>query len=111
VAHQQRNEERREGEHGHHDHHGQWRGRSRDAGLGRPNRNPGRNDRRFTRPRLGCLDANQVRAIRDELAGEGWSLPDSRDEPEEYDDFVDLLPFFDAAARGQGDRRRHQLTQ
>jgi hypothetical protein len=56
-------------------------------------------DYEFTYGAAYCLDADQVRAIRDGLVDEGWELVDSRDEPEEYDDFVDLLPFFDAAAR------------
>ena len=58
----------------------------------------------FTYGSAFYLDADDVVAVRDGLVEEGWTFDDvGDDEPEkgepEFDDFVDLLPFFEAAAR------------
>ena len=63
------------------------------------------NDYRFTYGPAFFIQAHEVAAIRDGLIAEGWSFPETvRDEPDPdadyiYEDFVDLVPFYEAAAR------------
>ena len=60
---------------------------------------------RFTYGPAFYIEVREVAAIRDGLIAEGWSFPETvRDEPDPdaeyiYEDFMDLVPFYEAAAR------------